>query len=173
MVDLGAILLAAISLPVKPFLCEAMMTARVSLQVTMFDRGRTMIPSMTLLLKLAVCYSNSISMTAGSGEILFPVHTLLVCDSLIIHYLHKVRELENELAAEQKRGVEAMKGVRKYERKVKELTYQGEEDKKNVGRLQDLVNKVQLRVLAYKRQSEEAVSTIYYWQQMCIVLLNK
>uniref|UniRef100_A0A4W5QSA7 Myosin tail domain-containing protein n=1 Tax=Hucho hucho TaxID=62062 RepID=A0A4W5QSA7_9TELE len=99
MVDLGAILLAAISLPVKPFLCEAMMTARVSLQV---------------------------------------------------------RELENELAAEQKRGVEAMKGVRKYERKVKELTYQGEEDKKNVGRLQDLVNKVQLRVLAYKRQSEEA-----------------
>jgi hypothetical protein len=43
MVDLGAILLAAKSLPVKPFLCKAMMTARVSLQVTMDDRGRTMI----------------------------------------------------------------------------------------------------------------------------------
>jgi hypothetical protein len=27
-------------LPVKPFLCKAMMTARVSLQVTMIDRGR-------------------------------------------------------------------------------------------------------------------------------------
>ena len=48
---------------VKPFLCKAMMTARVSLQITMVDRGRTMIPSTTLLLKLPVCYSNSISMT--------------------------------------------------------------------------------------------------------------
>ena len=41
MVDLGAILLAAISLPVKPFLCKEIMTACVSLQVTMVDRGRT------------------------------------------------------------------------------------------------------------------------------------
>uniref|UniRef100_A0A8C8JG11 Chloride channel protein n=1 Tax=Oncorhynchus tshawytscha TaxID=74940 RepID=A0A8C8JG11_ONCTS len=48
MVDLGAILLSAISLPVKPFLCKAMMTARVSLQVTMVDRGRTMIPICTV-----------------------------------------------------------------------------------------------------------------------------
>jgi hypothetical protein len=63
MVDLGAILLAAISLPVKPFLSKTMMTARVSLQVTMVDRGKTMIPSITFLLKLSVCYSNSISMT--------------------------------------------------------------------------------------------------------------
>lgn len=36
----------------------------------------------------------------------------------------KVRELENDLEAEQQRGGEAMKGVRKYERKLKELTYQ-------------------------------------------------
>jgi hypothetical protein len=49
MVDLGAVLLAAISLPVKPFLRKAMMMALVSLQVTMVDRGRTMIPSTTLL----------------------------------------------------------------------------------------------------------------------------
>jgi hypothetical protein len=54
MVDLGAILLAAISLPVKPILCKSMMTARVSLQATMVDRGRTMIPSATLL--FPVCY---------------------------------------------------------------------------------------------------------------------
>ena len=51
---------------VKPFLCKAMMTTRVSLQVTMVDRGRRMIPSTTLLLKLPVCYSNSISMTEWS-----------------------------------------------------------------------------------------------------------
>lgn len=35
---------------------------------------------------------------------------------------------------------------------------QGEEEKKNVARLQDLVNKLQLKVKAYKRQFEEAVS---------------
>nr|XP_015211489.1 PREDICTED: myosin-4-like [Lepisosteus oculatus] len=68
----------------------------------------------------------------------------------------RVRDLENELEAEQRRGVEAIKGVRKYERRVKELTYQAEEDKKNVNRLQDLVDKLQLKVKAYKRQAEEA-----------------
>ena len=36
----------------------------------------------------------------------------------------KVRELETEVEAEQRRGVDAVKGVRKYERRVKELTYQ-------------------------------------------------
>ncbi|XP_042363728.1 myosin heavy chain, fast skeletal muscle-like isoform X1 [Plectropomus leopardus] len=68
----------------------------------------------------------------------------------------RVRELEAEVDAEQRRGAEAIKGVRKYERKVKELTYQFEEDKKNIVRLQDLVDKLQLKVKAYKRQSEEA-----------------
>uniref|UniRef100_A0A3Q3Q3N8 Myosin tail domain-containing protein n=1 Tax=Monopterus albus TaxID=43700 RepID=A0A3Q3Q3N8_MONAL len=68
----------------------------------------------------------------------------------------KVRELETELEAEQRRGAEVVKGVRKYERRVKELTYQTEEDKKNIARLQDLVDKLQLKVKSYKRQSEEA-----------------
>uniref|UniRef100_A0A8C4TPF8 Myosin heavy chain, fast skeletal muscle n=1 Tax=Erpetoichthys calabaricus TaxID=27687 RepID=A0A8C4TPF8_ERPCA len=68
----------------------------------------------------------------------------------------RVRELENELEAEQRRGVDAIKGVRKYERRVKELSYQSEEDKKNILRLQDLVDKLQLKVKAYKRQAEEA-----------------
>ncbi|XP_076140271.1 myosin heavy chain, fast skeletal muscle-like [Alosa pseudoharengus] len=68
----------------------------------------------------------------------------------------RVRELEAEVEAEQRRGVDAVKGVRKYERRVKELTYQTEEDKKNVTRLQDLVDKLQLKVKAYKRQAEEA-----------------
>lgn len=40
--------------------------------------------------------------------------------------LYQVRELENELDAEQKRGAEALKGTHKYERKVKEMTYQVE-----------------------------------------------
>ncbi|KAJ1130858.1 hypothetical protein NDU88_009203 [Pleurodeles waltl] len=68
----------------------------------------------------------------------------------------RVHELENELDAEQKRGAEAIKGMRKYERRLKEVTYQSEEDKKNVFRLQDLVDKLQLKVKAYKRQAEDA-----------------
>ncbi|XP_051568582.1 myosin heavy chain, fast skeletal muscle-like [Myxocyprinus asiaticus] len=68
----------------------------------------------------------------------------------------RVRELESEVEAEQRRGADAVKGVRKYERRVKELTYQTEEDKKNIVRLQDLVDKLQLKVKAYKRQNEEA-----------------
>ncbi len=39
---------------------------------------------------------------------------------------------------------------------MKELTYQTEEDRKNVLRLQDLVDKLQLKVKAYKRQAEES-----------------
>ena len=38
------------------------------------------------------------------------------------------------------------------------MLLQTEEDKKNVSRLQDLVDKLQLKVKAYKRQAEEAVS---------------
>ncbi|ERE69455.1 programmed cell death protein 6 [Cricetulus griseus] len=68
----------------------------------------------------------------------------------------EVRELESELDAEQKRGAEALKGAHKYERKVKEMTYQAEEDRKNILRLQDLVDKLQAKVKSYKRQAEEA-----------------
>ena len=43
--------------------------------------------------------------------------------TLIIMTL-QVRELEAEVEGEQRRGADAVKGVRKYERRVKELTYQ-------------------------------------------------
>merc|ERR1712038_1795468 len=68
----------------------------------------------------------------------------------------RLRELENELDAEQRRTADGVKNVRKLERKVKEVTYQGEEDKKNLGRLQDLLDKLQVKVKGYKRQAEEA-----------------
>lgn len=61
------------------------------------------------------------------------------------------------MESEQKRAADAVKGMRKYERRAKELIYQSEEDKKTVARLQDLVDKLQLKVKAYKRQIEEAV----------------
>ncbi|OWK03549.1 hypothetical protein Celaphus_00007918, partial [Cervus elaphus hippelaphus] len=68
----------------------------------------------------------------------------------------QVRELEAELDAEQKKHAEALKGVRKHERRVKELAYQAEEDRKNLARMQDLVDKLQSKVKSYKRQFEEA-----------------
>ncbi|XP_035254891.1 myosin-4-like [Anguilla anguilla] len=68
----------------------------------------------------------------------------------------RVRELENELEVERKHGSDAVKGLRKYERKIKEQTYQSDEDKKTIFRLQDLVDKLQIKVKAYKRQAEES-----------------
>lgn len=38
--------------------------------------------------------------------------------------LIQVRELEGDLDIEQKKNAESQKGIRKYERRVKELTYQ-------------------------------------------------
>merc|ERR1711881_328007 len=70
-----------------------------------------------------------------------------------------MRELENELDAEQRRTGEGIKSNRKLERKIKEITYQGEEDKKNLVRIQDLVDKLQVKVKTYKRQAEESEET--------------
>lgn len=41
----------------------------------------------------------------------------------LLHH-SQVRELECEVEAEQKRSSESVKGIRKYERRIKELTYQ-------------------------------------------------
>ncbi len=49
-------------------------------------------------------------------------HMNVFCTTLLP--VVQVRELENELDAEQKRGADAIKGARKYERKMKELIYQ-------------------------------------------------
>ncbi|XP_075135622.1 myosin-4-like [Leptodactylus fuscus] len=68
----------------------------------------------------------------------------------------RIRELENELEAEQKQSAENTKTYRKVERKLKEVAYQSEEDRKNVLRLQDLVDKLQAKVKSYKRQTEDS-----------------
>merc|ERR1712066_773754 len=65
------------------------------------------------------------------------------------------REIENELDAEQRRTADSVKANRKLERRVKEVTYQGEEDKKNLARIQDLVDKLQVKVKEVTYQSEE------------------
>lgn len=43
---------------------------------------------------------------------------------IILLIFFQVKDLENELESEQKRSSETVKGIRKYERRLKELTYQ-------------------------------------------------
>ncbi|ROT81951.1 myosin heavy chain type 1, partial [Penaeus vannamei] len=51
---------------------------------------------------------------------------------------------------------DAQKNLRKCERRIKELAFQTDEDKKNHDRMQDLVDKLQQKIKTYKRQIEEA-----------------
>ena len=48
----------------------------------------------------------------------------------------RIRELESELDAENRRMQDAQKNLRKSERRIKELTYQQDEDRKNHERMQ-------------------------------------
>lgn len=68
----------------------------------------------------------------------------------------RVRELETELDAEQRRHGETQKNYRKIDRRLKEVSMQAEEDKKNYDRMQELVDQLQGKIKTYKRQVEEA-----------------
>jgi len=61
----------------------------------------------------------------------------------------RLRELEAELDAEQRRLGDASKNVRKAERRIKELDFQYEEDRKQQEHMQDLVDKLQQKVIFY------------------------
>merc|ERR1711936_1455038 len=56
----------------------------------------------------------------------------------------RVRELEAELGGTQNRTGEMMKGNQRAERKVKELQFAQDEDKKNQDRMSELANKQQI-----------------------------
>merc|ERR1712152_127373 len=68
----------------------------------------------------------------------------------------RIRELESEMDAESRRLGDAQKNMRKSERRVKELIFAGEEDKKNQERMQALVDQLQSKIKTYKKQIEEA-----------------
>jgi len=68
----------------------------------------------------------------------------------------RVRELEVELDHEQRRHGETAKGLRKQDRRLKELVFQTEEDHKAQERLQEITNALQNKIKIYKRQVEEA-----------------
>lgn len=71
-------------------------------------------------------------------------------------FLLKIHELESENELEQHRHQETLKELRKNDRRLKELAFQAEEDRKNQLRLQDLTEKLQSKIKVYKRQVEEA-----------------
>ena len=68
----------------------------------------------------------------------------------------RIRELESELDAENRRQGDAQKNLRKSERRIKELTYQQDEDRKNHERMQALIDQLQGKIKSYKKQIEEA-----------------
>merc|ERR1712098_159502 len=68
----------------------------------------------------------------------------------------RIRELESELDAESRRNGDISKNLRKSERTIKELTFAGDEDKKNHERMQALIDQLQGKVKSYKKQIEEA-----------------
>merc|ERR1711994_1068496 len=68
----------------------------------------------------------------------------------------RIRELEIELGSVQARTADNMKGHQKAERKIKELAFQNDEDKKNQVAMSDLAGKLQAKIKTYKKQIEEA-----------------
>merc|ERR1712025_171242 len=68
----------------------------------------------------------------------------------------RIRELESELDAESRHNTDVLKNLRKAERSIKELTFAGDEDKKNHERMQGLIDQLQGKVKSYKKQIEEA-----------------
>ena len=68
----------------------------------------------------------------------------------------RIRELESEMEAENRRCSDAQKNLRKSERHIKELAYQQDEDRKNHERMQGLIDQLQGKIKSYKKQIEEA-----------------
>merc|ERR1712201_22009 len=68
----------------------------------------------------------------------------------------RIRELESEMDAENRRLADASKNLRKSERRIKELAFAGDEDRKNHERMQSLIDGLQGKIKSYKKQIEEA-----------------
>lgn len=66
--------------------------------------------------------------------------------------------MEGHLDEETRRYAEVEKNMRKQDRRLKEMEFQSDEDHKNAGRMQDMIDKLQNKIKTYKRQVEEAVS---------------
>lgn len=74
---------------------------------------------------------------------------------IIMKLESRIHELENDLEMEQRHHQDTLKEVKKNDRRLKDLMFQSEEEKKTQYRLNDLVEKLQNKVKACKRQLEE------------------
>merc|ERR1712008_647454 len=63
----------------------------------------------------------------------------------------RIRELEIELGSVQSRTSESYKSFQKAERRIKELQFQQDQDRKS-----ELASKLQMKIKTYKKQIEEA-----------------
>merc|ERR1711994_1146672 len=68
----------------------------------------------------------------------------------------RIRGLQSELDAESRRFADAAKNLRRSERRIKELAFAGDEDRKNHERMQGLIDSLQGKIKSYKKQIEEA-----------------
>merc|ERR1711931_20889 len=68
----------------------------------------------------------------------------------------RIREMEMELGGVQSKTSETYKSYQKSERRIKELNFQRDEDKKNSDRITELAQKLQQKIKTYKKQIEEA-----------------
>merc|ERR1739845_171250 len=68
----------------------------------------------------------------------------------------RIREMEIELGGVQSRTSESYKAFQKSERRIKELSFQQDEDHKNQDQMSELANKLQAKIKTYKKQIEEA-----------------
>merc|ERR1712026_596697 len=68
----------------------------------------------------------------------------------------RIRELESELDAENRRQADTLKNLRRSERRINELTFASDEDRKNHERMQSLIDGLQGKIKTYKKQIEEA-----------------
>merc|ERR1719150_3689114 len=68
----------------------------------------------------------------------------------------RIRELNSELDAENRRFADSQKNLRKSERHIQELTFAADEDRKNHERMQALTDQLQVKIKSYEKQIEEA-----------------
>merc|ERR1711942_142221 len=63
----------------------------------------------------------------------------------------RIRELESEMGAENRRQADAVKNLRRSERRIKELSFASDEDRKNHERMQALIDQLQGRIKSFKK----------------------
>merc|ERR1719168_364378 len=70
--------------------------------------------------------------------------------------MNKMETRIREMDAENRRQADTLKNLRRSERRINELTFAADEDRKNHERMQSLIDGLQGKIKTYKKQIEEA-----------------